>query len=129
MKKLVNERLTTEQVQAIVLSEGSKSSRIKQLFEGGLEVGEIAKEMGIIYNFAYNVISNYIIVEDIQDVEMGRRGGKKSSERKNMVMQMLDDGMSVREIAGELKMNMNQIYKIRKENNEQKTEESVAKEA
>jgi transposase len=87
----------------------SKSARVKLLFEGGLGVKEIAAAVGIRYNFAYNVISNYVIVNGIE-VET-----EKKATKKDAVWALLDAGKTVKEIAIELKTNYNYVYKLKKE--------------
>ena len=102
--------MSAKAVEKIVKDEAlSKSAKVKALFDGGLEVKEIATALGIRYNFAYNVISNYIIVNEIE-VETQRKASKKDA-----VWAMLDEGKTAKEIAIELKTNYNYVYKLRKE--------------
>lgn len=111
MKKLnVEKVMSAKAVEKIVKDEAlSKSAKVKALFDGGLEVKEIATALGIRYNFAYNVISNYIIVNEIE-VETQRKASKKDA-----VWALLDEGKTAKEIAVELKTNYNYVYKLRKE--------------
>ena len=111
MKKLnVEKVMGAKAVDKVVRDEAlSKSAKVKALFDGGLEVKEIATALGIRYNFAYNVISNYIIVNEIE-VETQRKASKKDA-----VWAMLDEGKTAKEIAVELKTNYNYVYKLRKE--------------
>jgi DNA invertase Pin-like site-specific DNA recombinase len=87
----------------------SKSLKMKQLFELGLEIKEIAIKMGVRYNFVYNVISNQIIVEGLV-VET-----EKKESKKDLVRELFNQGKSNKEIAIELKTNYNYIYKLTKE--------------
>ena len=109
-KSNVEKVMSAKAVEKIVKDEAlSKSAKVKALFDGGLEVKEIATALGIGYNFAYNVISNYIIVNEIK-VETQRKASKKDA-----VWAMLDEGKTAKEIAIELKTNYNYVYKLRKE--------------
>ena len=109
-KSNVEKVMSAKAVEKIVKDEAlSKSAKVKALFDGGLEVKEIATALGIRYNFAYNVISNYIIVNEIE-VETQRKASKKDA-----VWAMLDEGKTAKEIAVELKTNYNYVYKLRKE--------------
>ena len=98
-----------KKVEGILASTDSKSSKMKQLFQLGLEVKEIATMMEVRYNFVYNVISNQIIVEGLE-VETN-----KSESKKDLVRELFTQGKSTKEIAIELKTNYNYIYKLVKE--------------
>lgn len=87
----------------------SKSGKMKELFNLGLEVKDIATMMGVRYNFVYNVVSNMVIVDGVQ-VESNRKESKKDK-----VWELLDQGKTVKEVAVELKTNYNYIYKLKKE--------------
>lgn len=110
-------------VEKIVKDEAlSKSAKVKALFDGGMEVKEIAAAVGIRYNFAYNVISNYVIVSGIE-VETQRKASKKDA-----VWSLLDAGKSAKEIAVELKTNYNYVYKLKKEWAQNAVEQLLAEE-
>ena len=98
-----------KKVEGILASTDSKSSKMKQLFQLGLEIKEIATMMEVRYNFVYNVISNQIIVEGLE-VETN-----KSESKKDLVRELFTQGKSTKEIAIELKTNYNYIYKLVKE--------------
>lgn len=101
--------LTEKQVKDIVESAASKSSKIKDLFEHGFAVKDIANLLDIRYNFAYNVIQNHVIVNDIAvDTE-------KKETRKDTVFALFDEGKTLTEVSKELKMNYNYVWKLRKE--------------
>ena len=103
-------KLTKKQQEELLKNEGaSKSSKIKTLFESGLGVKEIATLLDIRYNFAYNVISNYIITSDIEVIK------EEKTNKKQVVIEMFLAGKSNKEIAIELKTNYNYVYKIVKE--------------
>lgn len=98
-----------KKVEVIVASTDSKSSKMKQLFQLGLEVKEIATLMQVRYNFVYNVISNQIIVEGLEV------STEKQESKKDLVRELFNQGKSNKEIAIELKTNYNYIYKLVKE--------------
>lgn len=87
----------------------SKSSKIKELFELGLEVKEISVLLNIRYNFAYNVISNYVNVNSISVVK------EESTSKKDVIISLMLEGKSNIEISKELKVNYNYVYKVIKD--------------
>lgn len=103
-------RLEEQEINILVVDEKlSKSAKVKVLFEHGFEVKEIAQILNIRYNFAYNVIQNYVIVNDIQ-VQTEKRETKKDS-----VFALFDQGKTLTEVAKELKMNYNYVWKLQQE--------------
>jgi hypothetical protein len=111
-------------VEAIVGNEAtSKSSKMKDMFKLGVEVGAIAKKLGVRYNFVYNVVSNMVIVEGLE-VEQGR-----DTSKRDTVMGMFDKGMSVKEVAVDLKSNQQYLYKLHKEWSAKAVAEVVAEES
>lgn len=109
-----------EKVEVIVKNETlSKSQKMKDLFQLGLEVKEISTVMGVRYNFVYNVISNQIIVEGLE-VEKSVKTSKK-----DLVKELFVQGKSTKEIAIELKTNYNYIYKIVKELKDEQVQAEV----
>lgn len=103
-------KLTKKQQEELLKNEStSKSAKIKTLFEAGLTVKEIAGLLDIRYNFAYNVISNYIITSGVEVVV------EEKINKKSIVIDLFNQGKSNKEIAIELKTNYNYVYKIVKE--------------
>jgi DNA-binding NarL/FixJ family response regulator len=98
-----------EKVEKILKTETSKSNKIKELFNLGLEIKDIAALLNIRYNFAYNVISNYIIINDIEIIK------EEKESKKDKVIELHKKGKTNIEISKELKTNYNYIYKIIKE--------------
>ncbi|MMZ45192.1 hypothetical protein D3C76_169680 [compost metagenome] len=82
----------------------SKSQRIKDLFDGGMEVKDIATLMNVRYNFAYNVLSNYSTVNKIETVT------NKKSGKKEAIINLFIEGKSNKEISGELETNYNYVF-------------------
>lgn len=106
----VTKIMGTKEINKVLKDESlSKSAKVKLLFEGGLGVKEIAAAVGIRYNFAYNVISNHVIVNGIE-VETESKATKKDA-----VWALLDAGKTAKEVAIELKTNYNYVYKLKKE--------------
>lgn len=111
-----------KKIETIVQNEGtSKSSKMKELFQLGLEVKEIASIMNVRYNFVYNVISNQVIVEGLE-VETSKKESKKDK-----VKELFEQNKSIKEIAIELKTNYNYIYKIVKELKDEMANQKEAK--
>lgn len=96
----------TEITNNIVNSEDSKSSKIKQLFRIGYNIKDIANILNIRYNFAYNVITNYVITDEIELIE------ETKYSKKDEIFKLFKEGKSSKEIAITLKTNLNYIYKI-----------------
>lgn len=118
MKECINMKLLNvkksknmeEKVGNIVSDETmNKSAKMKALFDLGLEVKYISSLLGVRYNFVYNVISNYILINGLE-VDT-----TKTDSKKDLVKRMISEGKEVKEICVELKCNMNYVYKIRKE--------------
>lgn len=95
---------TQKQVEKVVATEQSKSAKIKELFEMGLEIKAIASALGIRYNFAYNVISNYVNMNGIE-VEKNVKASKKDA-----IITLHLTGKSHKEISIELKTNYNYVF-------------------
>lgn len=115
-------KVTKAQVAAVVKQEEvSKSARMKQLFDLGLSVKEIAEAVGVRYNFAYNVVSNYCMQEGIE-IEKQKRGGKKEQ-----IIKLHKEGKSNKEIAIELKTNYNYVYSVLKPIKQAEKEATEAK--
>lgn len=87
----------------------SKSAKVKELFSQGYTVKQIADLVGIRYNFAYNVIRNHIV---INDVEVNR---EQTTSKKDQVFAMYDIGKTLTEVSKELKMNYNYAWKLHEE--------------
>lgn len=90
--------------------EVSKSSKMIDLYNKGMEIKDIAAKLGERYQFVYNVVSNYCRVNDVELRTVKRTGGKKEQ-----VIALLKAGKACTEISRELKTNINYVYKIRKE--------------
>lgn len=112
---VVNEVITKAQVEAAVaaMQEGktSKGACIRTLFAGGLEVKEIATLTGIRYNHVYNVVKNEVLVHGLE-VETSSRSNANS--KKNKILEMLEQGMTVTEISKELKCMYNYVWQVAK---------------
>lgn len=111
MKKAnVEVKVSETKVTKIVNDESkSKSQKMKDLFELGLEIREIATLMNVRYNFVYNVVSNHARINDIETTSVER------SSRKNEILDMFKQGKTNVEISKELKVNYNYVFKVIKE--------------
>lgn len=110
MKLDVNVQATKEQIEEIVSSEVlTKSGKIKELFNLGLEVKEIQKATGIVYNMCYNVITNYVLTNGLEVIK------EKRVSKKDMIFDMFDKGMTNMEVAKETQTNYNYVCKLKKE--------------
>jgi len=109
--KMVGERKATEaMVKKIAKQEDlSKSIRMKELFDLGLEVKEIAEALDVKYNFVYNVITNYVNMNGLK-IEKTKRGGKKEE-----IVKLFQAGKTNKEIAIELKTNYNYVHTVVKQ--------------
>jgi DNA-binding CsgD family transcriptional regulator len=105
MKKENVKKATKKAIEEILKSDTSKSARIKALFDAGLETKEIAELLGIRYNFAYNVISNYA---NMNDIKVSTK--KDTVSKKDLIINLYKQGKSNKEISIELKTNYNYVF-------------------
>ena len=89
----------------------SKSKRFILLYNEGMEIKEIAQLFNVRYNFVYNVISNFT---RLNDVELRTNQGNLSS-KKQLIIDLFNQGKSNTEISKELKTSYNYVYKVTKE--------------
>jgi len=108
-KMEVGSKVTKKQIAGVLKGEGSKSQKMKDLFDLGLEVKEIANLMDVRYNFSYNVISNYININEIETEQ------EEKSEKKQAIIDLFNQGMKKVDISKTLKTNYNYIFKVIKE--------------
>lgn len=95
-------------IRKILEQDISKSQKMIQLYNGGLEIKEIANIMGVRYNFVYNVISNYCRMNDIQ-MRVVEKENKKAT-----IIQLIEAGKSNVEISAETKCCYNYVFGVRK---------------
>lgn len=120
----ISTKLTKANMEAIVKDEKmSKSEKVRKLFDGGLEVKEIATLLNIRYNFAYNVLQNYVIVNDIQVTKVERE------TKRDDIVKLLQEGKSLVEVCKATKSNYNYVWKINKELKAEQSSEKKAEEA
>lgn len=103
--------MTKKTIETILTGADSKSKKMVALYNGGLEIKEIATLMSVRYNFVYNVVSNMC---RMNDVEL-RTNKDSGNSKKALIITMFNEGKSNTEIAKELKTNYNYVYKITKE--------------
>lgn len=102
--------MKNEEIRKIIEAEGSKSQKMIKLYNEGLEVGEIAKAMGVRYNFVYNVVSN-----DCRKAGTEIRVTRKQGSVKASIVELIEAGKTNTEISKELGKNYNYVFKVRKE--------------
>lgn len=116
MKKFIEneKKVTDKQINTIVSNETtSKSAKMKELFDLGIDVKTIANIMNVRYNFVYNVISNYANMNDIKLVTVEKTG------KKEMIIDLFLQGRTNKEIAIELKTNYNYVHNVLKKYKEE----------
>ncbi|MNH24361.1 hypothetical protein D3C79_842880 [compost metagenome] len=102
--------MSKNQVEKLLKDESlSKSKKMIQLFEAGMKIKEITELMDVRYNFVYNVVSNYITVNQVE-VET-----TKQSSKKQEIIQLFSEGKTNKEISSTLSTNYNYVYKTIKE--------------
>lgn len=102
--------MTKQEIKKVLEGEGTKSAKMKELYNGGVEIGEIAKLLGVRYNFVYNVISNDAMKKGEQ-VRVTRKNGSVKAE----IIKKIDEGKSNKEISQELGVLYNYVFKVRKD--------------
>lgn len=123
-KYLSNEvKVSKKKVGEVVNNENlSKSGKMRELFNMGFSVKEISNLLGVRYNFVYNVISNYVNVNEIKVVN------EKTVTKKELIIKLYQEGKTRKEISIELKTNYNYVFNVIKEytskevNNEEEAE-------
>lgn len=102
--------MTNKEKMTIVNSEATKSAKMKALYNEGCEIGEIAKLLGVRYNFVYNVISNAAMKAG-EEVRVTRKNGS----RKAAIIALIEEGKTNKEISQELGVLYNYVFKVRKD--------------
>ena len=103
--------MTNKEITTIINNATSKSKAMIELYNGGLDIKQIAQVMDVRYNFVYNVISNHCRMNDI---ELRTNKGNENS-KKVMIEKLFKEGKTNVEISKELKTNYNYVYKITKQ--------------
>lgn len=110
MRLNVEVKATRKQIEEVVNNEGlTKSAKIKELFLLGLEVKDIQKETGIVYNMCYNVITNYVLTNGLEVVK------EKRTSKKDLIYALFEEGKTNMEVAKETQTNYNYVCKLKKE--------------
>lgn len=95
-------------IKKIVEQDISKSQRMIQLYNEGMEVKDIANVMGTRYNFVYNVVSNYCRMNDLS-MRVVEKENKKAT-----IITLIEAGKSNVEISAETKCCYNYVFGVRK---------------
>lgn len=98
------------EIKKIMDSDASKSKKMIALYDGGMEIGAIAKAMGVRYNFVYNVISN-----ECRKAGAEVRVLRKQGVVKESIIALIKEGKTNAEISRELGKNYNYVFKVRKD--------------
>lgn len=115
-KELTKQQLNKEIKTIVSNTTSSKSLKMKELFNLGLTIKEIQttleeNEIKVIYNFVYNVISNYVNINDIELIK------EEKVNKKKLIIDLYNEGKTNKEISKELKTNYNYVLKVIKEHN------------
>ena len=116
IKMSVSKVITKKEVDEVLKTEISKSQKIIKLFEGGLDVKEISILMGIRYNFSYNVISNYIRMNDVKGVVKEEKENKKSE-----IIKLYKEG-EYEDLFSKIALNSSEIFEMIKKKRERRNQ-------
>lgn len=108
VKMAVEKVMGKAEVKKVLESQASKSAKMKELFLGGLDIKTIAELMGVRYNFVFNVVSNMIRTEDLEEKVVK----ETKDNKRNEIVRLLKEGKSNVEISKELKCNYNYVWKV-----------------
>ena len=98
-----------KQIKSIMGADISKSQKMIQLYDLGLEVAAVAKLMGVRYNFVYNVVSNRARMTGTEVRKVAK------TNKKQQILDLIAAGKTNVEIAKLLQTNYNYVYSIRKD--------------
>lgn len=102
------EKLSSSEVRKIVENGKNKSSIMVELYDKGMNLGEIAKAVNVRYQFVYNVISDYCRRNGLEK----RGSNKEEVSKKDIIIGLVKEGKSNSEISKELRCNYNYVYKV-----------------
>jgi hypothetical protein len=102
--------MTKNEINSVINAEGSKSKKMIEMYNGGMDIGSIAKAMSVRYNFVYNVVSN-----ECRKAGIEVRTTRKQGEVKDSIITLIKAGKTNAEISKELGKNYNYVFKVRKE--------------
>lgn len=103
-------KTTKTKINSILNGEGTKSSKMRALYNEGMEIGEIAKLMNVRYNFVYNVVSTDAMKKG-ETVRVSRKNGSV----KASIIALIDEGKTNKEISQATGALYNYVFKVRKE--------------
>lgn len=84
----------------------SKSQQIRELYNKGLTVAQVAEEVGVRYQFVYNVVSRMC---NKQGVEVRKANPITTSQR---IRELVDEGLTVGQIAKKLNTNYVFVHQV-----------------
>ena len=109
------------EIQPIINNATSKSKAMIELYNGGLDIKQIAQAMDVRYNFVYNVISNHCRMNDI---ELRTNKGNENS-KKVMIEKLFKEGKTNIEISNILWEEITNLMYIASGNSYKSSEESI----
>ena len=83
----------------------SKSQKMRELYDQGMSVSQISKELGCRYQFVYQIISNYT------NGDIKNSNDKKDSKSEEF-RKLFDEGLSVGEIAKTTNSNYTFVFQV-----------------
>lgn len=101
MEKTATVTQPTVTASPAVVAAPTKSSKIKELYDAGVPIGDIAKQMGIRYAFAYQVSQRYAASKGTP-FKTGRTAGPTIASK---IRELSEQGMTVGDIAKQLNKN------------------------
>lgn len=105
----INEKTLPTQTEVVLKNDAlSKSQKMKDLFDLGYETKAVAEMLNVRYNFAYNVISNYVNMNKLEVVAQEKSG------KKDQIIELHKAGKSNKEISIELSTNYNYVFNVLK---------------
>jgi Mor family transcriptional regulator len=90
---------------------GSKSERMKQLYDAGFTVAEISKKLSCHYSFVYGVIQKHCD---------GVIPASQKESKSDLFRTMYDGGSSIGDIAKETNSNYSYVFSVIKKHREKK---------
>lgn len=119
MKKLnPTKKMNKKQIEELLKDEGvSKSEKMRELFETGLDSVEIAKLLKVRTNFTYNILNQYILQLEVKGEQVDIERKRKDNTVKDRVLELLKENPELTNKELQIKLKIlypNQIYQSRK---------------
>lgn len=117
MKLVKNTKpMNEDQKMDLLASDSSKSEKMRDLFDAGEDIKDIAHDLDVRYNFVYNVVSRHILKQGIPEENIEKNSNAGSNLKEEIIALLKEDpDMKVSEIAKTLNKNYNYVWKLHKE--------------